>query len=170
MNIRRVTAFLLSCLLMVGMVSGCSKKEDDGTIITYIPTYYPLDESIQDVGTACSGNGLMYFIGYIPGGKESYMDAFGEMVEYETNQQALFRINLDGSGMEQLTEYQRMEIPEDRMGNAYIENMMVGPDGALWVVENINTYYYDCPKTLTPIPETPGSITKKTRTSHRYAN
>lgn len=150
MNIRRVTAFLLSCLLMVGMVSGCSKKEDDGTIITYIPTYYPLDESIQDVGTACSGNGLMYFIGYIPGGKESYMDAFGEMVEYETNQQALFQINLDGSGMEQLTEYQRMEIPEDRMGNAYIENMMVGPDGALWVVENINTYYYDLPENFDP--------------------
>ena len=63
MNIRRMTVILLSCLLLAGMALGCGREEESGNIITYIPTYYPLDETIQDVGTACSGNGMMYFIG-----------------------------------------------------------------------------------------------------------
>jgi hypothetical protein len=39
------------------------------------------------------------------------------------------------------------------MGNAYIENMMIGPDGALWIVENINTYYYDLPENFDPMTQ-----------------
>ena len=153
MRIRRVTVLLLCLFLLTGIFAGCKKEEDSGNTITYIPTFYPLGEEIQDVGNACSGNGMMYFIGYIPGGKESYMDAFGEMVEYETNQQALFSIHLDGTELQQMPEYRRYEIPEDRMGNAYIENMMIGPDGALWIVENINTYYYDLPENFDPMTQ-----------------
>ena len=153
MRIHRVIVLLLCLILLTGVFTGCKKEEDSGNTITYIPTFYPLGEEIQDVGNACSGNGMMYFIGYIPGGKESYMDAFGEMVEYETNQQALFSIHLDGTELQQMPQYQRYEIPEDRMGNAYIENMMIGPDGALWIVENINTYYYDLPENFDPMTQ-----------------
>ena len=153
MRIHRVSVLLLCLILLTGVFTGCKKEEDSGNTITYIPTFYPLGEEIQDVGNACSGNGMMYFIGYIPGGKESYMDAFGEMVEYETNQQALFSIHLDGTELQQMPQYQRYEIPEDRMGNAYIENMMIGPDGALWIVENINTYYYDLPENFDPMTQ-----------------
>ena len=153
MRIHRVSVLLLCLILLTGVFTGCKKEEDSGNTITYIPTFYPLGEEIQDVGNACSGNGMMYFIGYIPGGKESYMDAFGEMVEYDTNQQALFSIHLDGTELQQMPQYQRYEIPEDRMGNAYIENMMIGPDGALWIVENINTYYYDLPENFDPMTQ-----------------
>ena len=153
MRIHRVSVLLLCLFLLTGIFAGCKKEEDSGNTITYIPTFYPLGEEIQDVGNACSGNGMMYFIGYIPGGKESYMDAFGEMVEYDTNQQALFSIHLDGTELQQMPQYQRYEIPEDRMGNAYIENMMIGPDGALWIVENVNTYYYDLPENFDPLTQ-----------------
>lgn len=151
MKFRRIALLLLGCFLLLGIFSGCGKEEESTSMITYIPTYHELSSEIQDVGSACSGNDRMYFIGYIPGGKESYMDAFGQMVEYETNQEALFSINLDGTGLQQLTEYTKVDIPEDRMGNAYIQNMMVGPDGALWVVESVNTYYYDLPENFDPM-------------------
>ena len=153
MRIHRVIVLLLCLILLTGVFTGCKKEEDSGNTITYIHTFYPLGEEIQDVGNACSGNGMMYFIGNIPGGKESYMDAFGEMVEYDTNQQALFSIHLDGTELQQMPQYQRYEIPEDRMGNAHIENMMIGPDGALWIVENINTYYYDLPENFDPMTQ-----------------
>jgi len=153
MNRRRIITLLLSCILFVGLAFGCGKKEDTSSLITYIPTFYPLGGDIQDVGTACSGNGMMYFIGYIPGGKESYMDSFGEMIEYETNQQALFSIQLDGSDLQQMTGYTRFEIPEGHMGSSYIENMMIGPDGALWIVETVNTYYYDLPENFDPFTQ-----------------
>ena len=170
MRIGRMTALLLSCLLLAGIFAGCKKEEDSGNLITYIPTFYPLNEEIQDVGQACSGNGMMYFIGYIPGGTESYMDAFGQMVEYETNQQALFSIQLDGTNLQQMPAYQKYEIPKDRMGNAYIENMMIGPDGALWIVETINTYYYDLPENFDPMTQNTWEYYKRIKTSHRSVN
>jgi hypothetical protein len=153
MRIRRIIVRLSCCLLLLGLLAGCRKEVDNSSTITYIPTFYPLGEEIQDVGNACSGNGMMYFIGYIPGGTESYMDSFGEMVEYETNQQALFSIQLDGSNLLQMPAYEKYEIPEDRMGSSYIENMMIGPDGALWIVETVNTYYYDLPDNFDPMTQ-----------------
>ena len=151
MKCKRVAVLLLCCLLLSSLFFGCKKDEPVTDTVAYLPTYHPLGEEIRDVGNACSGGGITYFVGYIPGGKESYMDATGEMIEYETNQEALFSIRLDGSDLRQLEQFQRVEIPADRMGSSYIQNMMVGPDGALWVVETVNTYYYDLPENFDPM-------------------
>ena len=50
-----------------------------------------------------------------------------------------------------MTDFVKTEIPEDRQGGAYINNMLVGPDGALWIIENVNTYYYDLPENFAPM-------------------
>ena len=151
MKYRRAIMLLFCCLLLTAFCVGCKKEEETPNTITYLPTYHSLGEEIQDVGNACSGGGITYFVGYIPGGKESYMDATGQMIEYETNQEALFSIQMDGTALRQLEQYRRVEIPEDRMGSSYIQNMMVGPDGALWIVETVNTYYYDLPENFDPM-------------------
>lgn len=152
MKMKRLAALLMSCVLLLGLLSGCGdSQQEPQSIITYVADYHKLGGDIQRVGTACSDGTSVYFIGYIPGGKEHYMDNFtGEMVEYESDQAALFRVNLDGTGLEQLTGYVASEIPADRMGNVQINNMMIGPDGTLWVVEAVNTYYYDVPEGFDP--------------------
>ena len=153
MNTKRVPTLLLCCLLLLSIFAGCGKQEEEsGNLITYLPTFHRLEDQINSVGTACSGTDTMYFIAYIPGGVDSYTDQFtGEVFEYETDQEVLFRINLDGTGLEQMTGFVKTEIPEDRQGGAYINNMQVGPDGALWIIENINTYYYDLPEDFDPM-------------------
>lgn len=152
MKMKRLAALLMSCVLLLGLLSGCGdSQQEPQSIITYVADYHKLGGDIQRVGTACSDGTSVYFIGYIPGGKEHYMDNFtGEMVEYESDQAALFRVNLDGTGLEQLTGYVASEIPADRMGNVQVNNMMIGPDGTLWVVEAVNTYYYDVPEGFDP--------------------
>lgn len=155
MRRKRIWALLLSTLLLLGLLSGCGQGEDDGgAIITYLPSYHKLEAEISSIGTACSSADTMYFMAYIPGGKASYVDAFtGETYEYDTDQEALFRINLDGTGLTQMTGFSMTEIPEGREGGAYIENMLAGPDGALWLVETVNTYYYDLPENFDPMTD-----------------
>lgn len=153
MKFKRITALLVSCLLLLSILSGCGEKEaESDNLITYLPTFHKLDEQITNVGTACSGSDVMYFIAYVPGGTETYTDQFtGETFEYQTDREALFRINLDGTGLEEMTGFVKTEIPEGRQGGAYINNMLVGPDGSLWIIENINTYYYDLPEGFDPM-------------------
>ena len=153
MKIKRITAFFLSCLLLLSILSGCGENgEESSNLITYLPTFHKLDEQITTVGTACSGSDVMYFIAYVPGGVETYTDQFtGETFEYQTDREALFRICLDGTGLEEMTGFLKTEIPEDRQGGAYINNMQVGPDGDLWIIENVNTYYYDLPEGFDPM-------------------
>ncbi len=154
MRLTRMTALLLICLLLFGILSGCGKEEESGTITTYLASYYGLGDQINSVGTACSSADMMYFTAYIPGGKETYVDDFtGETYEYDTDQLALFHIDLDGTGLTQMTDFTMTEIPADRQGGAYIENMIVGPDGALWLVETVNTYYYDLPEDFDPMTD-----------------
>lgn len=153
MKIKRITALLVSFLMLLSILSGCGEKEEEsGNLITYLPTFHKLDEQITNVGTACSGSDVMYFIAYVPGGTETYTDQFtGETFEYQTDREALFRIKLDGTGLEEMTGFVKTEIPEGRQGGAYINNMLVGPDGSLWIIENINTYYYDLPEDFDPM-------------------
>lgn len=153
MKIKRITALLVSFLMLLSILSGCGEKEEEsGNLITYLPTFHKLDEQITNVGTACSGLDVMYFIAYVPGGTETYTDQFtGETFDYQTDREALFRIKLDGTGLEEMTGFVKTEIPEGRQGGAYINNMLVGPDGSLWIIENINTYYYDLPEDFDPM-------------------
>ncbi len=153
MKIQRMTALCLCCFLFLSLFSGCRNTNDEqGPLITYIPTFHKLRDDIRNVGRACSSQDTMYFLGYIPGGKESYTDQFtGETYEYEVDQEALFRIGLDGTGLEQMTGFTKTAIPEDREGDAYINTLSVGPDGSLWVLENVNTYYYDLPENFDPM-------------------
>ncbi len=153
MKSKRMTALALCCFLFLGLFSGCqNSKEDTGNIITYIPKFHKLEGEISRVGTACGSEDTMYFLGYVPGGKESYTDPYtGETFEYDTDREALFRMALDGTGLEEMTGFSKTQIPEDREGDAYINNMLIGPDGSLWVLENLNTYYYDLPEDFDPM-------------------
>ena len=153
MKIKRIIALLVSFLMLLSILSGCGEKEEEsGNLITYLPTFHKLDEQITNVGTACSGSDVMYFIAYVPGGTETYTDQFtGETFDYQTDREALFRIKLDGTGLEEMTGFVKTEIPEGRQGGAYINNMLVGPDGSLWIIENIDTYYYDLPEDFDPM-------------------
>ncbi len=153
MKFKRMTALLLCCFLLLSLLSGCADRSaEQGNLITYIPTFHKLKDEIRNVSQACSSEDMMYFIGYVPGEKEAHTDQFtGETFEYDTEREALFRIALDGTGLEELTGFVKSEIPEDREGDAYINSMSVGPDGALWVLENVNTYYYDLPENFDPM-------------------
>lgn len=153
MKVKRITALFVSCLLLLSILSGCGEKtEESGNLITYLPTFHKLEEQITSVGSACSGLDTMYFIAYVPGGVDTYTDQFtGETFEYQTDREALFRIGLDGTGLEEMTGFVKTEIPEDRQGGASINSMLVGPDGALWIIEYVNTYYYDLPEGFDPM-------------------
>ena len=68
MKITRITALLLSGLLLLSILAGCGKEEESGSLITYLPTFHKLEGQINSVGTACSSTDAMYFFAYIPGG------------------------------------------------------------------------------------------------------
>ena len=48
MKIKRITAFFLSCLLLLSILSGCGENgEESGNLITYLPTFHKLDEQFD---------------------------------------------------------------------------------------------------------------------------
>ncbi len=153
MNCQRLTAFFLSCFLFLGLFTGCTAQQTESeNLITYLPSFHDLGETIRNVGSACSGPDAMYFLGYVPGGMTSQTDPYtGETYEYETERQAIFRIGHEGGTPEELTGFVKTQVPEDREGDAYINSMQLGPDGNVWVLENINTYYYDLPENFDPM-------------------
>ena len=55
----------------------------------------------------------------------------------------LYKVGIDGTGLEELKNFKMTEIPEGKMGDSYIQNMTVDRDGSIWVQEYYNAYLMD---------------------------
>ena len=66
-----------------------------------------------------------------------------EFYEYDKWEQVLMRMNVDGTGITRLENYERPTFPEGVQGDCNINRMMGDAEGNLWVLENVYTYTID---------------------------
>ena len=55
----------------------------------------------------------------------------------------LYKVGIDGTGLEELTNFKMTEIPEGKMGDSYVQNMTVDKSGSIWIQEYYNSYLMD---------------------------
>ena len=55
----------------------------------------------------------------------------------------LFKVNIDGTSLEELTNFKQTEIPEDKLGSSDIRNMTIDGDGNIWIEEQVYSYLMD---------------------------
>jgi ABC-type glycerol-3-phosphate transport system substrate-binding protein len=66
-----------------------------------------------------------------------------EEYTYDVYATRIFKVNLDGSGLEQLPDYASPEVPEGAMGSVDISAMSIDGEGNIWVIEQGSFYHYD---------------------------
>ncbi len=129
----------------------------------YQAEYIPLDfgESKPDYiqNLLVSGDKL-YITCELKAGEEPWIDEFtgepylndatGEPIMNAVYEIGVFCMDLTNRTMKRIEGYQPYEIPEDKLGNSYLSGMQVSKDGALWLNEQISTYYFDLPADFDP--------------------
>lgn len=81
-----------------------------------------------------------------PATGEAILDENGQPIEYEQYGQCILSVDPSTGETTVLEGYQPKELPEGMEGNTDIRNMLVAPDGSLWIMTNTYTYYYDLPE------------------------
>ncbi|MBR5390449.1 MAG: extracellular solute-binding protein [Clostridia bacterium] len=156
MKKRQLTALLLAAVMLLGIVAGCKQKEDPQNEVSYFfePTYHALDKTLQMI----SGNRILfdktanrlYFIGNTNAQTVTETGPDGSTYEYETTEQKLMSVNLDGTDLKIMEAYEPYQLPEGSEGGANISAMAIAPDGAIWVAEAIYSYHYELPENFNP--------------------
>lgn len=151
----RLTALLLAVVMLLGILAGCGKKENEQDEVTYIfePTYYKLDGKFQGTNGAPyldKENKRIYFIAYVNDGMVTETDPEGNSYQYEKTVQKLLSVNFDGTDMKPLDAFKPTELPEGSEGSSNISAMAIAPDGSFWVAEAINSYHYELPEDFNP--------------------
>lgn len=158
--IRKGAALLLAFAMMLSFAA-CGGKSDGGDAgkeneYSYIAQYLPVDIGAEYINAACWNDGVIYMIAQIEDGEEEYTYDSGEVDEngapvmvsetYPTYRNVLMAVNTDGSNAHELANYTEPVIPEGAMeGSAGVQKLMADPSGKLWVLENIDAYYFDVP-------------------------
>jgi ABC-type glycerol-3-phosphate transport system substrate-binding protein len=149
----RAAALLLALamLLALGACGGKSDSEDevspDAPKYVYVAAYSEMPEEISDMSSCCWYNGMLYFSAYAKSGEESYVDPVtNETVKYDNYAQGLYSVKDDGTGLAQLSNYTKPEVPEGMEGDSSMYRMTVDAEGNLWVCESVYMYTFDLPE------------------------
>lgn len=145
--LRRVLGALMSALMIVSVFTGCDKKDSstdpsngaETPEFVYIPEYISLPEEITDISNVNVVNDKMIF------SSVSYDDP--DTGTYTTK---LYSMNLDGTGLAELTGYVQGTAPEGAYGSFMISAMSVDGQGNIWVAESGYFYTYDLPDDFNP--------------------
>lgn len=164
---KKVIALLLAGLTVLSLLAGCGKKEEEEEQYQYVPTYYEIkNEEGNSFENGISGwaigEKVMYFYTYeyVTAAAGARGVAYTEEViagyeaeepaEETVSRIALYRMNMDGTELTRLSDYQQLELDEGMEGYVNINTMKVDAQGRLWVLEQKEQYYYDLPEDFDP--------------------
>ena len=68
---KRALTAILAVMMLVGVLSGCGKKNENGTgtelsEFVYVPNYATIDENVTDMSNLCCVGDTIYFTARIP--------------------------------------------------------------------------------------------------------
>ena len=121
----------------------------------YIPLTTHDGQNVDYINHYCVDGDSVFYVGSYISGKETPTDENGEPIldentgeplEYEVYAEGLFRMDLSTGAVSLVTAMEQPELPEGYEGSSYIQSMLGGGDGTLWLLEQTNTYYYDLPE------------------------
>ena len=137
----RPLAVLLAAILLTMTFAGCGRNGDDPNNPTetpefiFVPEFITLPEGITDMSNLVVSGDRMFFTSWYHSEEEPF--SYGHK---------LFSMNLDGTGLQELVNYDPGEPPEeDAQGNIQIQALRADLDGNLWVIENGNFFTFDLP-------------------------
>ena len=173
MKSKKLTAMLLSASMLLGLLAGCGGEEKDpqkpGKDPGQVPqAKYAYQTAYQPIVTpdggdfnyiesfTVSGTGV-YLGGVYAAGKETALDENGEpmkdeqgqVIEYDSYQNGLFRMDIETGKTEKL-DYEMTKLPEGTMGDSYFQYLGSAPDGTLWIGEEVRTYTFNLPEGVQP--------------------
>jgi len=176
MNKRFIALFLI-LLMVVGMLSGCSKDtpqpdpvppldnttednkpQNDPTLPTeyvYHASFSPISDelidsySIDTISSFCVSGKTVFFSAMCldpDASTEPYYDPVtDEMFEGEAAYKTMFfAIDPDTMTVTPL-RYEPTQMKEGREGTCLLSEVCPGNDGTVWIIETIESYYYDLP-------------------------
>lgn len=63
--------------------------------------------------------------------------------DYEMYGQVIYKMSVDGSTTEKLPDYTAPAIMEGKLGDTYVQNLVIDNEGCIWISESGSTYHYD---------------------------
>ena len=52
----------------------------------------------------------------------------------------IFKVNIDGTGLEELKNFEQTQIPDGKVGSSNVGSMTVDKNGNIWIEERVNSY------------------------------
>lgn len=152
---KRCLCVILALTLAVALFAGCGKEEQESNPNTQQEAsaeYVYVPEYIDISGKFTGGFGNVVYAG------EYLYTTSNEMIEDRTPEgvtpqyeseywvygTVIYKIGLDGS-CEKLN-YKPDTLPEGVQGGIYVNDMLVGDDGTIYLLENVYTYSYNAPE------------------------
>lgn len=159
---KKVIALLLAGLTVLSLLAGCGNKTEEEDQYQYIPTYHELlsenGEPFENgINARTVGGDVMYFYTYEYNTVSA--DTPGAAVTEDVDEPAdggarselaIYRVNLDGTGLTRLPDYHQSSLDEGMEGYVNINAMEADSQGRLWVLEQVEQYYYDLPEDFDP--------------------
>ena len=176
----RIFALFLVLVLLVGVLAGCSKKNNgDGDsnngnsgIVTptkndqsqvtskyaYKPTYLTVPAEVDSVTGVAAKGSTVWFTASIPDGEQTetytYTDENGEeqteTYTYTNYRTALYSLDLDSQICAEVPGLTLPSVEEGWEGSSYVNDFQVMDDGTIWIFCNVNQYKYDLPEDFDP--------------------
>ena len=176
----RIFALFLVLVLLLGILSGCGKKNDtnsDGTngsntVVTptkndqsqvtskyaYKPTYLTVPAEVDSIsGISASGN-TVWFAANVKDGEQTetytYTDENGEeqteTYTYDTYKTVLYSLDLESQVCQAVPDLTLPAVEEGWEGNSYVNNFQIMSDGSIWIFCIVNQYKTELPDDFDP--------------------
>lgn len=159
---KRVLAITLIVISVVAMMSACSVKNGNSNNtgsnggpkgFVYVPEYIPVPSEITNMQSVSYFGEKVYFTSNVPvePEKPDEMESSGDVdimpvgpgFYFGETETKLFRMNMDGTGLEQLPGYVAIPIPEGSMGSIDIIGMCIDDQGYIWIAEQGYFYHFE---------------------------
>lgn len=159
---KKILSLLLAFVLCLSCFAGCGDDSQSGSSssssgdtqpvedtpeFVYVPEYIPVKAELENSLSNFVASGDTFLTtcwGVIADNTPE-----GVVPEYEGEYwvygQVLYLLDLEGN-LTKVENYLPMEVPEDREGSSYINDMTLDADGNILLLESMDTYYYNGPE------------------------
>ena len=155
-KVKKLLAIILAITISVTIFAGCGKtgkddstdaaktggtdyiQNDEANLISvekYVADYVSLPAEIAQIINLCIYENQIYFAAFVINTGQEQAEESAEITE-EDYIIKLYKLNTDGTGLEELSGYTSPEVPEGQEGIMYVEAMNIDDNGNIWVTEN----------------------------------